>query len=75
MNNFPENFTWGSATSSYQIEGAADEAGKGPSIWDAFCTVPGRVAKGDRGDIACDHYHRMREDVALMKAMGLKAYR
>jgi beta-galactosidase len=75
MNNFPENFTWESATSSYQIEGAADEAGKGPSIWDAFCTVPGRVAKGDRGDRACDHYHRMSEDVALMKAMGLKAYR
>ena len=75
MNNFPENFTWGSATSSYQIEGAADEAGKGPSIWDAFCTVPGRVAKGDRGDRACDHYHLMREDVSLMKAMGLKAYR
>lgn len=75
MNNFPENFTWGSATSSYQIEGAADEAGKGPSIWDAFCTVPGRVAKGDRGDRACDHYHLMREDVLLMKAMGLKAYR
>ena len=75
MITFPENFLWGSATSSYQIEGAWNEGGRGPSIWDAFCTVPGRVANGDSGQIACDHYHRFKEDVALMKDLGLHAYR
>ena len=72
---FPENFIWGSATSAYQVEGAWKEDGKGPSIWDVFCLIPGKVHEGDTGEIACDHYHRITEDVALMKAMGLKAYR
>lgn len=72
---FPTNFIWGSATSAYQIEGAWNEGGKGPSIWDVFCLIPGKVHAGDTGEIACDHYHRITEDVALMKAMGLKAYR
>ncbi|BCX49814.1 beta-glucosidase [Haloferula helveola] len=72
---FPEGFTWGTATSAYQIEGGHDADGKGPSIWDAFCQVPGRVAEGDTGQLACDHYHRFREDVALMASLGLKAYR
>ena len=75
MLNFPKDFIWGSATSSYQIEGAYREDGKGPSIWDAFCTIPGKVHRGETGQIACDHYHRMEEDIGLMKAMGLKAYR
>lgn len=72
---FPRNFVWGSATAAYQVEGAAREDGKGESIWDRFCSVPGNVRNGDTGDVACDHYHRHREDVALMKKMGLKAYR
>ncbi|MEO1413517.1 MAG: family 1 glycosylhydrolase, partial [Bacteroidota bacterium] len=75
MISFPKDFLWGSATSAYQIEGAWQKAGKGPSIWDAFCQVPGRVANNDHGERACDHYHRIQEDVALMKQMGLKAYR
>ena len=69
------DFIWGAATSSYQIEGAAYEDGKGLSIWDAFCKEPGRVFEGHSGDVACEHYHRYKEDVALMKEMGLKAYR
>jgi beta-glucosidase len=73
--SFPENFIWGAATSSYQIEGAWNENGKGESIWDRFSHTPGKVNNGDTGDVACDHYHRWREDVALMKAMALKAYR
>ena len=72
---FPPNFIWGSATSSYQVEGAWNEDGKGPSIWDVFCLIPGKVQDDDTGAIACDHYHRIEEDVALMKAIGLKAYR
>ncbi len=75
MITFPKDFLWGSATSAYQIEGAWKKDGKGPSIWDSFCQIPGKVANNDHGEIACDHYHRMREDVALMKQMGLKAYR
>ncbi|MCB0657526.1 MAG: beta-glucosidase [Saprospiraceae bacterium] len=75
MNLFPKSFTWGSATSSYQIEGAAFEGGKGPSIWDAFCTIPGKTHQGDNGSVACDHYHRFRTDIELMKAMNLPAYR
>ena len=74
-NVFPAGFTWGTATSAYQIEGGHDAGGKGPSIWDAFCRVPGRIHAGDTGDVACDHYHRFREDVALMASLGLKAYR
>jgi beta-glucosidase len=72
---FPKDFVWGAATASYQIEGARDEDGKGESIWDSFCHTPGNVDNDDTGDVACDHYHRWREDVALMKAMGLQAYR
>ena len=72
---FPTDFIWGSATSSYQIEGAAQEDGKGPSIWDAFSHIPGRVQNNEHGDVACDHYHRMEQDVQMMKALGLQAYR
>ena len=72
---FPEKFVWGTAASSYQIEGAHLEDGKGPSIWDAFCQIPGKVYRGQNGDIAIDHYHRYKEDVALMKSQGFKAYR
>jgi len=73
--HFPKNFIWGSATSAYQIEGAWLEGGKGPSIWDAFSHTPGKTYQGHTGDRACDHYHRWRDDVALMAAMGLPAYR
>ena len=69
------NFLWGVATSSFQIEGAANEDGRGLSIWDTFCRVPGKVVNGDTGDIACDHYHRYKEDLDLMKWMGVDAYR
>jgi beta-galactosidase len=72
---FPDGFVWGSATSSYQIEGAWLEGGKGLSVWDAFAHTPGKVFNGDTGDVACDHFHRFREDVALMAEMGLPAYR
>jgi beta-galactosidase len=75
MKSFPENFVWGTATAAYQIEGGHDADGKGPSIWDAFCTIPGRIAHGESGNIACDHYHRFREDVVLMKELGLRHYR
>ena len=68
-------FVWGVATSSFQIEGAAHEDGRGPTIWDTFCRVPGKVANGDTGEIACDHYHRYNEDLDLMKWMGVDAYR
>jgi beta-glucosidase len=73
--SFPKNFVWGAATAAYQIEGAWNKDGKGESIWDRFSHAPGNVDNGDTGDVACDHYHRWREDVALMRAMGLKAYR
>jgi len=72
---FPEGFTWGTATSSYQIEGGYNEGGKGPSIWDAFCQVPGRIEASDTGEVACDHFHRFREDVKLMAELGMPAYR
>lgn len=72
---FPESFVWGVATASYQIEGAWDEDGRGETIWDRYCSVPGNVLNGDNGNTACDHYHRYREDVALMKRMGIRAYR
>ncbi|XRQ13476.1 GH1 family beta-glucosidase [Actinomadura welshii] len=72
---FPTGFRWGAATAAYQIEGAADEGGRGPSIWDTFCRTPGKVLGGDTGDVAVDHYHRFPEDVALMSDLGLTAYR
>ena len=75
IHQFPKEFIWGAATASYQIEGAWNEDGKGESIWDRFSHTPGNVRDGDTGDVACDHYHRWREDIALMKEMGLKAYR
>lgn len=72
---FPEGFTFGSATASYQVEGAAQEDGRLPSIWDTFSRTPGRVWNGDTGDVACDHYHRWESDLDLMKDLGLDAYR
>jgi len=72
---FPPGFLWGSATAAYQIEGAVAEGGRGPSIWDTFSHTPGRTSGGDTGDVADDHYHHWREDVAQMKALGLRAYR
>ncbi len=72
---FPENFLWGAATSSYQIEGAVSKDGKGKSIWDTFTHIPGKIKNNDNGDIATDHYHRYKEDVALMKKINLQAYR
>ncbi len=75
MATFPKDFIWGAATSSYQIEGAANVDGRGPSIWDTFCKTPGKVAKGDTGDVANDHYHRYPEDIAIMKELGLQGYR
>ncbi len=72
---FPAGFVWGVATSAYQIEGAVDEDGRGASIWDTWSHTPGRTRNGDTGDVANDHYHRYREDVALMKSIGAKAYR
>lgn len=72
--NFPEGFLWGVAASAYQIEGAWNEDGKGESIWDRFVRQPDRVLNGDRGDVACDHYHRMVDDVALMAQLNLPCY-
>jgi beta-glucosidase len=72
---FPRGFVWGAATAAYQIEGGASEDGRSPSIWDTFSHTPGMVANGDHGDVACDHYHRMPEDVALMADLGLASYR
>jgi len=73
--DLPSSFKWGVATSSYQIEGAVAEDGRTPSIWDTFCRVPGAVVGGDNGDVACDHYHRMPQDVALIKSLGVDSYR
>ena len=72
---FPQGFCWGTATSAYQIEGAWDEDGKGPSIWDTYAHTPGTILDGSTGDVANDHYHRYHEDVALMRAVGANAYR
>jgi len=72
---FPKGFYWGTATAAYQIEGAWNEDGKGPSIWDTYAHTPGKIANGDTGDVANDHYHRYKEDVALIKDIGAKAYR
>jgi beta-glucosidase/6-phospho-beta-glucosidase/beta-galactosidase len=72
---FPKRFVWGLATSAYQIEGAVDEDGRGESIWDRYCATPGRVDGGATGAVACDHYHRGAEDVALLSDLGAGAYR
>lgn len=73
--HFPKDFVWGAATAAYQIEGGWNEDGKGESIWDRFVHTPGMIHNGETGDVACDHYHRWREDVALMRRLGLEAYR
>ncbi|MFQ4147298.1 GH1 family beta-glucosidase [Arthrobacter sp. LAPM80] len=73
--SFPPDFVWGVSTASYQIEGAVKEGGRGPSSWDAFVAEPGRIANGDTGEVACDHYHRYPEDIGLMKELGVDAYR
>ena len=72
---FPKDFIWGAASASYQIEGAVSEDGRGESIWDVFSHTPGKVKWGDTGDTAADAYHRWRDDIAIMKEMGLQAYR
>ena len=75
IKQFPEGFLWGASTAAYQVEGAWNEDGKGESIWDRFSHLPDRIENGDTGDVACDHYHRMPEDVLLMKSLGFKGYR
>ncbi|MFJ6908467.1 GH1 family beta-glucosidase [Streptomyces griseoluteus] len=72
---FPDNFRWGTATSAYQIEGAVAEDGRAPSIWDTFSHTPGKIDGDDNGDIACDHYHRWRDDLGLMRQLGVDMYR
>lgn len=73
--NFPDGFLWGTATASYQVEGAVEEDGRGASIWDTFSHTPGKVYRGDTGDTACDQYHRLEEDLDLMAQLGIQAYR
>jgi len=73
--SFPDGFLWGASTAAYQIEGAVTEDGRGPSIWDTFSHLPGRILGDENGDIACDHYHRWPQDVALMSELGVSAYR
>lgn len=75
MITFPDDFTWGTATSSYQIEGGRFEGGRGKTIWDFFSHTPQKIRNDDTGDIACDHYHRFKEDVSLLRQLGVKAYR
>lgn len=72
---FPENFIWGAATAAYQIEGAVKQDGRGPSIWDKFSHTPGKVVDNHTGDTACDHYNRFKDDIKIMKEIGLKSYR
>ena len=72
---FPDGFLWGAATAAYQIEGAPDADGKGPSIWDTFSHTPGKVFHGETGDVACDSYHRYPEDIAMLQRLGVGAYR
>jgi beta-glucosidase len=73
--SFPEGFAWGTATSAYQVEGGVREEGRGPSIWDTYCRQPGRIQDGATGDVACDHFHRFRDDFRLMRDLGLRHYR
>jgi beta-glucosidase len=75
VRRFPHGFLWGAATSAYQVEGAVDEDGRGRSIWDTFTHMPGTIAGGGTGDVACDHYHRLDEDLDLLAALNLNAYR
>lgn len=75
MRSFPKDFLWGAASAAYQVEGAWDADGKGLSVWDVFSKIPGKTFQGSNGDVAVDHYHRYKEDIALMAEMGLKAYR
>jgi len=75
MSAFPRDFLWGTATSAYQIEGAYKADGRGPSVWDRFCQTKGKVWEGQTGKVACDHYHRFPEDIAIMRDLGLQAYR
>jgi beta-glucosidase len=73
--SFPPDFFWGAATAAYQVEGAASEDGRKPSVWDTFSHVPGHTKNGDTGDVACDHYHRFKDDIKLMSELGIKHYR
>ncbi|CZT49723.1 probable beta-glucosidase [Rhynchosporium secalis] len=73
--SLPKDFHWGFATAAYQIEGAPEADGRGPSIWDKFCAIPGKIADGSSGDVACDSYNRTAEDISLLKETGAKAYR
>jgi beta-glucosidase len=75
VRRFPPDFVWGVATSAYQIEGAVESDGRGPSIWDDFCRLPGAIADGSSGETACDHYHRLQSDLDLMQSLGIPAYR
>jgi beta-glucosidase len=72
---FPRDFFWGAATAAYQVEGAANEDGRKPGVWDTFSRIPGRTKNGDTGDVACDHYHRFKDDIKLMAELGIKHYR
>jgi beta-galactosidase len=72
---FPKDFVWGTATSSYQIEGATTEDGRGVSIWDTYCEEPGKISDASSGAVACDHYHRIEDDIKMMKSLGIRAYR
>jgi beta-glucosidase len=73
--SFPQGFLWGAATASYQVEGAVHEGGRGASIWDTFSHTPGKTNQSDTGDVADDYFHRYKQDIALMKELGLKVYR
>src|ERR1041384_223793 len=72
---FPDGFVWGVSTSAFQIEGATREGGRGVSVWDTFCATPDKIRGGENADVACDHYHRFAEDIALMTELGVGAYR
>ena len=72
---FPKGFLWGSATAAYQVEGAWNVDGRGESIWDRFAHTPGKIKGGANGDVACDSYHRYREDIAIMRSLGMRTYR
>src|SRR5690242_2732951 len=73
--NFPKDFLWGTATASYQVEGAVKQDGRGPSIWDTFSHTPGKTVDNATGDVADDHYHRYKEDIQRIKNLGVKSYR